>query len=106
MKAMLVAATLALALALVQCRADAQGRENDFIPNDALPINYVEIHRDFRDYDQLFEFQPATKPQDVPADAVLVEVYQHQADDKICFVGFFYMHADDVNALHRKQVTL
>jgi hypothetical protein len=70
-----------------------------FTSNPKLPPNAVELssseHADKSDY---FQTRPKTRPANVPADYILVRVFQGKK-----FIGWSYLPKDGVAALHKPK---
>jgi hypothetical protein len=92
-------------LLLVAVTLSATGEQKNvfqWMPNASLPADSVELSPDH-------QVQEGEFYTDVPAEFVLVKVYQWQPVGEFelfLFVGWQYADADFVNRLHRNTVNL
>ena len=77
----------------------AKEMHSAFTPNPKLPPDAVELssseHAEKSDY---FQMRPKTRPGNVPADHILVRVFQGKK-----FIGWGYLPKDGVAALHKPK---
>ncbi len=74
-----------------------------FLINSELPYDCVEIEAVQAGEVRWFTDKPTKKPTDLPASYVLVRVFAHVSPEQLAFVGWFWLDAAVVNALHDPQ---
>jgi hypothetical protein len=80
---------------------DAQAHEFTYHGNAEMPRDAVELSADQAwDAGDFYDEPPDARPSNVPANFVLVRVFQRDEGDRWYFVGWIYLGADEVNALH------
>ena len=77
----------------------AKKLQSRFIPNSKLPDDAVELDADDQpDKSDYFQVPPKTRPPNVPANFILVRVFQGKT-----FIGWSYLPKEAVAALHNPK---
>jgi hypothetical protein len=93
--------TIALVLSAVVVAAQSTQYLIRYMPNPALPRDMVMVAQDYAlPLNGFFTAKPERRPADVPVTCVLVQVMRVEGQGNLRLLGWAYLDADYVNALH------
>lgn len=80
----------------------------DWMQNPYLPLDTVELAQWETQWTtaDFWQIKPTTRPLNVPAEYVLVKVFQQRKEGGWMFAGWFYMEPTMVNWLHERQMEI